>query len=162
VEQIEAKLAAIADDVAPYKRHTTLHVLLGIAASLLTVLVNSIAVTYFIGTSRWCREVVDTYQLDSQLAARSAALKRKTFPWALIGILTVIGVAALGALAHPGFRPSGAADWVTPHLVAALAGVAVIGYAFFVQASNIGANYQVIAEIVAQVRNIRQQRGLDD
>src|SRR5688572_4899860 len=31
------------------------HVWLGIVAALVTILVNCISVTYFIGTSRWCR-----------------------------------------------------------------------------------------------------------
>ena len=43
----------------------TLHMLLGAAAALMTVLVNSITITYFIGTSRWCKEVCETYQLES-------------------------------------------------------------------------------------------------
>ena len=45
-------------------RLATAHRLAGTAAALMVVFVESIVVTYFIGTSRWCREVVQTYQLD--------------------------------------------------------------------------------------------------
>src|SRR5439155_21431475 len=43
------------------RRWMSLHMLLGAAAALMTVLVNSITVTYFIGTSAWCKEVCQTY-----------------------------------------------------------------------------------------------------
>ena len=69
---------------APTRRYVDLkarvHRLMGVAAAIVVVLVNSIVVTYFIGTSRWCKEVVDTYSLDRELVRRSARLKRRTFP----------------------------------------------------------------------------------
>ncbi len=52
--------AAAAARFQPVVRRATLHKMLGIAAALITVLVNFITVSYFIGTSRWCLEVVDT------------------------------------------------------------------------------------------------------
>ena len=45
-------------------RWATVHRLAGVAAGLAVVLVNSIVVTYFIGTSRWVKEVTETYRLD--------------------------------------------------------------------------------------------------
>ena len=36
-------------------RWATVHRLSGVLAALMVVLVNSMAVTYFIGTGRWCR-----------------------------------------------------------------------------------------------------------
>src|SRR5947209_6745236 len=59
-----------------------IHFYLGLASSLLVILVNSITVTYFIGTSRWCKEVAQTYELSPDLVRRSDKLKRTTFPWA--------------------------------------------------------------------------------
>ncbi|MEX0611406.1 MAG: hypothetical protein WD229_04735, partial [Pirellulales bacterium] len=59
----------IGDLYAPHPSDETLnwatvHRLTGIAAALGVVFVESVIVTYFIGTSRWCREVVETYGLD--------------------------------------------------------------------------------------------------
>ena len=82
-------------------RWATVHRLSGVAAALAVVLVNSIVVTYFIGTSRWCKEVSETYALDPSLVRRSTLLKRRTFPWALLGMLAVVGVIALGGAADP-------------------------------------------------------------
>ena len=80
----------------------TIHFLLGVLASLVTVLVNSVSVTYFIGTTRWCREVVEEYDLDASLYERSRALKRLTYPWALGGVFVMLGIICAGAAADPG------------------------------------------------------------
>jgi hypothetical protein len=47
-----AYLAADREFQTPRAR-MTIHMLLGAASSLLAILVNSITITYFIGTSRW-------------------------------------------------------------------------------------------------------------
>ncbi len=144
------------------KLHTT-HFLLGLAASLVTVLVNCITVTYFIGTSRWCKEVVATYTLDDELAARSETLKRSTFPWSLIGIITVLTIIFLGGAALPFGRMAGqSASWVTPHLVSALAGTMLIAWSFVVQVGKIRENYELIQAILCEVHRVRASRGLNE
>ena len=82
-------------------RWGTVHRLSGILAALVVVLVNSMSVTYFIGTARWCREVVETYQLSNNFIMRSKAIKRRSFPFALFGMLSVVGIVALGGAADP-------------------------------------------------------------
>lgn len=154
-------MAAAADEFAPLKRWTAMHILLGIAAALVTVLVNSITVTYFIGTSRWCKEVVTTYRLDDELANRSTRLKRRTFPWALLSMLLIIGQVALGAASDPGANFAGAESCVPAHQIMAWIVVIGIGWSLFVQVSNIGANYEIIEEILARVTEIRRKKGLD-
>jgi hypothetical protein len=74
-------------------RWGTVHRLSGVFAALVVVLVNSMAVTYFIGTGRWCREVAETYRLDAGLVDRSRRLKRSAFPLALLGMLAVVAQA---------------------------------------------------------------------
>ena len=139
----------------------TLHMMLGAAAALVTVLVNSITVTYFIGTSRWCKEVCDAYQLSPELAQRSTGLKRSTFPWALAGIFSVIVIVGLGAAADPsGANWSRSAEFVLPHYLAAMIGIAIVMAAFWVQINRIAENYGVIEEILADVERIRLMNGL--
>jgi len=137
------------------RRNFQPHIWLGIAAALVTVLVNCISVTYFIGTSRWCREVVDAYRLREEFAQRSRRLKRRSFPFALIGLLTMVGIVALGAAADPGASLASPASWVMIHMTAALLGTVVIGVAFWFQALAVGANLEVINEIVHEVERIR-------
>lgn len=142
-------------------RWATIHRLLGIGTGLVVVLVNSIVVTYFIGTSRWCKEVSETYRLEPTLVRRSTMLKRKTFPWAVTGMLTVVGVIALGGAADPGSGRSGTEFWVTPHLLGALTGLLIIAYTFFIEWRNIAANHVVIADVLVEVKRIREERGLE-
>jgi len=156
------------------RRNLTLHFYLGVASSLLAILVCSISVTYFIGTSRWCREVAETYRLSPDFVQRSDSLKRRTFPYALLGIFTVIVIVALGGLSDPSipwrrafetekdwfnatFPPAG---MVNIHYIAAMIGLLVLAFSFWVQATRIAANYGVIDEILAEVRRIRSERGL--
>jgi len=125
------------------------------------VFVHSIAVTYFIGTSRWCKEVTETYPLDPVLLRRSTNLKRKTFPWCLLGMLGVVGVAALGAASDPGTGGANTAWWATIHLAGAWGGLVLIAWTYYRVWINIVANQGVIEQIVAAVAVIRQERGLD-
>jgi hypothetical protein len=142
-------------------RWAMVHRLLGMGAALAVVLVDSIVVTYFIGTSRWCKEVVETYRLEEEFVRRSVMLKRRTFPWALLSMLTVVVVGALGAAADPMSGRPGTENWVNVHLLGAFAGLAFIAVSFFFQAQNIAAHHAVINDIVAQVRRIRIERGLE-
>jgi hypothetical protein len=142
-------------------RWATVHRLAGVATALAVVLVNSIVVTYFIGTSRWCKEVCETYALDVSLIRRSTSLKRRTFPWAVMGMLAVVGVIALGGAADPATGMPHTRDWVTPHLWGAMTGLAFVAWVFFVEWKNIDANHVVIADVLAEVRRIRLERGLE-
>src|SRR5262249_39994622 len=75
----------------------TLHFLLGLLSTMTTLLVHSIAFTYFLGTGRWVKEVAYVSKLPGWVYAQSVKNKRKAFPFELGGML-LIGVAAwLGA-----------------------------------------------------------------
>jgi hypothetical protein len=142
-------------------RWGTVHRLSGVLAALVVVLVNSMAVTYFVGTSRWVREVVETYGLDIALIERGRRLKRATFPLAVAGMLSVVGIVALGGAADPATGRKGSRQWVTPHLVGALGLTAVIAWCFQSQLPKIGRQHELIDDVMAAVRAERQRRGLD-
>lgn len=149
------------DHSSEMRQWATVHRLSGLASALAVVLVHSIVVTYFIGTSRWCKEVCETYHLDPALIRRSTMLKRGTFPFAVMGMLTVVGVIALGAAADPATGLPHTRWWVTPHLLGALAGIAFVGGTFYVAWRNIAANHQVIVDVLEHVRQVRLERGLE-
>jgi hypothetical protein len=137
------------------------HMLTGVAAALAVVFVHSIVITYFVGTSRWCKEVTETYLLDSSALVRSNQLKRRTFPWSVLGMLTVVGVVALGAASDPGTGRADAASMVSIHLAAAFGGLALVGWTFLRVWQNVQDNQAVIQKILDDVRQIREERGLD-
>jgi len=155
---------------ADAQRLATVHRLSGIAAGLVVLLVESVVVTYFIGTSRWCKEVSETYRLDPSFVARSNRLKRKTFPHAVAGMLTVVTIVALGGAADPAvdLPPPPLQNliglgisWADVHLFGAVAGLALIVFGFYVMANNLLANLDVINAVMTEVKRIRTERGLE-
>ena len=139
----------------------TAHFLLGVLAALVTVLVNSVSVTYFIGTTRWCREVVEKYGLDPALYVKSRRLKRITYPWALTGVFVMLAIICFGAASDPSAFGLAASQWVIVHFIMAILGTGAIGWAFWVQIGTVGENYRVIDEIVRQVNAIRRRQNLE-
>ena len=142
-------------------RWGTVHRLSGVLAALMVVLVNSMAVTYFIGTGRWCREVVETYGLDGSYIERSRRLKRAAFPFALMGMLAVVTIVALGGAADPASGRPGTQQWVTPHLLGGLGLAAMIAWCFQSQLPQIRRQQGLIEEVMGEVRESRRRRGLD-
>jgi hypothetical protein len=139
----------------------TIHRLSGIAAALAVVFVESVIVTYFIGTSRWCKEVVETYSLDRAAIDESNRLKRRTFPWALTGMLTVVGIIALGGAADPATGRPNTQAWAQWHFVWAIAGILLIAWTYVVAWNNVFANHAIIEQLVAEVDRIRRERDLE-
>ena len=160
VRDLQTQIDGVYVDLQVPRQRATFHMLIGILASLVAVLVNCISVTYLIGTSRWCKEVVDTYELDSNLASESTRLKRHSFPWSLGGISLVLVIVALGAASDPGTLRESTGDWVLPHFAAALGGGSLIAISFLMQANFIRRNTEIVEQILRQVREIRLQRGL--
>jgi len=152
-------LSRLVDEAA--RDRFRLHFLLGLSAALFVVFVHSLVVVYFIGTSRWCREVVDTYRLDRSFIDRSARLKRKAFPWALLGMLGIVAVIALGAAADPATGRTDTAGWSVYHFVAALCFVAFVLWSYFSEWNLIHANQQIIGEVMQEVARVRRERGLE-
>ena len=140
----------------------TVHFLFGLLSAMAVMLVEGIAVTYFIGTTRWCKEVVETYSLSQELTARGTRLKRRAFPWAVLTMLTMIGVAALGAAADPQNTLVREKEfWSMPHMIAALAAIAILASAFYLQRQYVADQHQVIQDVLAEVKRVRKERGLD-
>ncbi len=138
-----------------------LHMLLGIGAALMTLLVCSISITYFVGTSRWFKEVVETYRLDRTYVARSAQIKRRSFRWSVFGALAILAVVGLGAAAEPTWaNAEHSRDLVQPHYLASLAVIGFLLLSFYRQWSSLAENSRLIEEVMSEVRTIRSQRGL--
>ncbi|MBS0211025.1 MAG: hypothetical protein JSS27_18935 [Planctomycetes bacterium] len=146
-------------------RFMSIHRLAGIGGGVIILLVNSIVVTYFIGTSRWIKEVCDTYRLADDFSDRSTRLKRQTFPASLVSMLTILGIATLGGIADPmasvRLAPPEGISWGTLHLLAVCFGVLLMGYCYVVQRRNILTNQAIITAVVDEVQQVRVARGLD-
>jgi hypothetical protein len=139
----------------------TVHRLTGVAAALAVVFVECVVVTYFIGTSRWCKEVSEAYRLDPAAVRASNRLKRRTFPWTLAGMLTVVAIIALGAAGDPATGRPSTRTWADWHLIGAFLGIPLIAWTYVVAWRNVSANHAIIEQLVADVGRIRSERGLD-
>jgi hypothetical protein len=141
-----------------------LHFLLGISASLVVMFVHGIIVTYFIGTSRWCKEVVIAYSLDKGYVTRSGRVKRRVFPFTVAAMLTAVAIVALGAAADPATHVAPLWEglpWSQVHLAVVLGGIALMLLVHFVQWTAIVENQQIIAELTEKVRAVRKEKGLE-
>ncbi|MGE0610169.1 MAG: hypothetical protein AB7O62_23965 [Pirellulales bacterium] len=141
-----------------------MHFLMGVTAALAVVLVESIVATYFIGTSRWCREVSETYGLSADYIVRGNRIKRRAFPHAVAGMLVAVAMASLGAAADPSANvqtklPLGL-EWSQAHLAGSFLGTAFIGLSFYMLWLHIDQHRHLIAEILEEVRKIRVSKNL--
>ena len=131
------------------------HIVLGLLAALVTLLVHCIVFSYFLGTGRWVKETAEAYSLPAAMYERTRRSKFRAFPVALVAMLVVIGVAALGAAADTG-RLSSAF-----HLGGACAAVLVNLAAYPVELGAIRANMQLLGEVMEHVERIRAAHGLE-
>lgn len=146
-------------------RKMELHRLLGVGSALLVLLVCSITVTYFVGVSRWCKEVAEAYKLDRALIKDSQRLKRQAFPWAVSGMLTMVAIVFFGGGSDPTIAINqGTAEWrllfKQLHFWSALGGVAFLAWSFWKQGEKIAANYVIVARVLAGVQQARSAKGL--
>lgn len=139
----------------------TVHMMFGMLTALVTMLVHSVCVTYFIGTAKWCGEVVGAYQLNHALYESSRLLKRRCFHWSLLGICTLLLIVVLGASSDPGTLGGHTWNWVEPHLWAASLGIAITLLTFWKQWGYLLQNVDIIQQVQEQVQQVRTQHGLE-
>lgn len=137
------------------------HMLLGILAALMTLLACSVSITYFVGTSRWFKEVVDTYKLEQHYVDISQQTKRRAFRWSVLGSVAILVVVGLGAAAEPTWANARhSQEYVLLHYVAALAAIGLLLVSFVAQYVSLASNATLIESVMNDVRRIRQARGL--
>jgi hypothetical protein len=141
------------------------HFMLGVGVGIAVVLVNSLVMTYFIGTSRWCKEVVETYGLDRGFIASSNRAKRAAFPYALANILIILAVLVLGGAADPStnvkLSSPGGLSWAQWHLVGSVTAVFAIATGYVALWRAVGENQRIVDGIMTEVHRIRRERGLE-
>jgi hypothetical protein len=132
-----------------------LHFTLALFSVLFTLGVHCLIFIYFLGTGRWVKEVALAYGIpDAPLPKLTRDLKRRTFPPALLAMLTPIAAAAAGAAVQW-------QDWHwTIHFGLALATLAVNAWAFWIEYRNVTINVGIIDDVMHEVDRIRASYGL--
>jgi hypothetical protein len=93
-------LGALAGEGLPVS--PTTHRTVGFAATLFSLLVQSILVTHFIGTMKWIQQIGPTAGVDDTKALRRAWIKGRMFPTVMAAMLATVAAAILGASARDG------------------------------------------------------------
>jgi hypothetical protein len=137
------------------QRMFTIHLIAGLSAALLTLLLHSLIFTYFIGTGRWVQEVVKSYRLPESLWNQSRRLKSSAFPFILGSILLVIITAILGAATDRGLLDRNI------HLALASLAVGFNFWSYVAEYHAVVANSELINQIMNEVTRMRSERGLE-
>lgn len=137
------------------QRMFTIHLIAGLSAALLTLLLHSLIFTYFIGTGRWVQEVVKAYRLPESLRQQARRLKSSAFPYILGSILLVITTAVLGAATDRGLLDRNI------HLALAALAVGFNFWSYLAEYRAVVANSELISHVMDEVNRMRLERGLE-
>lgn len=146
------------------QQRVSVHLLMGLAALVSTALVHAIVLTYFMGTGRWLEETCKAYKIDERYVNENQSLKYRTLPWMCVALGFLIATGGLGGAADPastvawkGIGPL-SAKWL--HFTAACTTLAVNLLVNVTEYLNIARNGRVVNDVLAEVRRIREERGL--
>ncbi len=138
------------------------HFGLGLFTTIYTVFMHMVAYVYFIVCGKIVGEAVERAALDQRLQERAQALKTRTFRFALLGILTAITTAILGArIASVGISPEGDPDAtrraaaLTVHMLCALVMLIVQPIAATIEYHNVESQVELNAEALAALEAAR-------
>ncbi|MBX3442219.1 MAG: hypothetical protein KF774_07410 [Planctomyces sp.] len=148
-----------AADMEATRRSVSMHLLTALGASLLVLMMHAVVLTYFMGTGRWIEETSAAYRLPEELHRRSIRLKYRAIPGLVLCFVLVIVTGAVGAQADPLARAGN--EWIaTAHFTLAVLTVLVNLGVSMLEYGAIRTNGGLIAQVVAEVRRIRAERGL--
>jgi hypothetical protein len=151
--------------VAPATRKLlSYHLLVSVAALIFAALVHAVLLTYFMGTSRWMDEARQAYKFDGRWSEENRRLKYRTIPVMAICLLLLISNIPLGALSVD------RTDWTVPGLGAVSPARVHLVFSILTIVANLAVNAmeyrairrngELIADVVDEVRRIREARGL--
>lgn len=161
IEAAQAKQEQLLLEAKRLQPGMTRHMLLGIGSALVTLLVCSVSITYFVGTSRWFKEVVDTYRLDANFVAASLRIKQRSFRWSVLGALAILLTVGLGAASEPTWANAQKSEsFVVLHYGVSLGAVGLLMVSFYMQGLSLSENGKLIETVMGEVRRIRAQRGM--
>jgi hypothetical protein len=136
------------------------HMFVSLGAAILALLVHAVALTYFMGTGRWIEETCEAYSLGSEQRRRNIRLKYQAIPGMVLAMLLIIVTGAFGAMADPGSNTR-MASAATIHFTLAIITLCVNLLACAMEYDAIRRNGLIVDAVVAEVRRIRREKGLD-
>jgi hypothetical protein len=131
------------------------HFVLGLFTAVAVLLIHCLAITYFLGTGRWVKEVCLAYGLpDERWPLQTRDIKRGNTPYAIVAMLVTIGTAAAGQGRYLLDWPS----WLHASLAATT--LAVNAVVWVIEYRNMKRNIRILDEVYAEVERMRAAQGL--
>lgn len=141
------------------------HMLAGMSALLLNMMVHAIALTYFMGTGRWLEETTNAYRLSPVAYQESKKLKYRTVLAMTACLAMLITTGGFGAAADPasavGFQGWGGIPPGMIHMMIALTTVGLNLGVNLAEYLAIARNGELVNQVLAEVRAIRMAKGLE-
>ena len=131
------------------------HFVIGLFSAVAVLLIHCLAITYFLGTGRWVKEVCLAYGLpDERWPRQTRDIKRGNTPFAILAMLVTIATAAAGA-GRQNF------DWPA-WIHAALAGTTLVVnvVVWVIEYRNMRTNLRILDEVYAETDRMRAAQGL--
>jgi hypothetical protein len=146
------------------RRMMSYHLLTSVAALIFATMVHAVLLTYFMGTSRWLEEARLAYKLDNRWNEENRRLKYRSIPVMAVCLVVLILNIPLGAMSVD------RTNWTLPgggelsparlHLAFSIFTLVVNVAVNALEYRAIRRNSELIAEVVQEVRRIRQEHGL--
>jgi hypothetical protein len=138
--------AAFVVAIGADRASTSLHVLVGVFATMLNLFAHSMMMFYLIGKGKAVREAAAEGGLGSQYVQRISRLRAPVFSRATLAMALTMTSAILGASVDVRVMPA----W--PHAALAGAGIAAQLYAFFTEVSALTGSARVVDEVNERLR----------
>lgn len=137
------------------------HFLVAMGAAMIALMVHAIALTYFMGTGRWIEETCEAYRLGNSARDENIRLKYRVIPGMVIMMLLIMATGSFGAITDP------ASHYRIPwsrlaHFTLACATLVGNLLVSCLEWNQIVRNGKVVEAVIAEVRRIRKEKGLDD
>jgi hypothetical protein len=126
---------------SPTDSDMPLHVLVGLASSLLLLFSHCWIVFYLIGTGKAIKDAVREHGLDPALAEETKRFKNASYPWMMLAMAVVMATFILGGGVATGSVPS----WV--HHALFYAAVPSQAYALWIEHRVLVDNERLMADV---------------
>ncbi|MCA9065838.1 MAG: hypothetical protein KDA96_22375 [Planctomycetaceae bacterium] len=140
------------------------HMLAGLGALTFATLLHAILFTYFMGTGRWLEETSKAYSLPDDYYKQNQKIKYRLLPGLTMAVLMMVATGGFGAAADAATVVS--LDGVMGmkgdqiHMLVAIFTAIVNILVNFSEYIAVRRNHSIIEAVLADVRRIREERGL--
>jgi hypothetical protein len=126
---------------------------------------HAVLLTYFMGTGRWLEETCTAYEMGGEFRENNMQLKWRAYPAMTICFALLLGVMITGVAADPGsmidFTGWGGMSAARIHLTTVITTMTINLAVNIWEYFAIRRNGELVKSVMARVREMRMERGLE-